>query len=699
MKKLLLKFLPLEFLLIISIIVYKEWFSFSVFAYADWVFRSNAAIKDLIFPSFWKGGITLWEYPFRFLYGSFGQLGFDGNIAEKFLIFWPIAILGTIAGFLLTRKITNSNIAGFVGALIFTYNTYFLSILTQGHVFLPLGFIWGTFAFLSFIYLLETKKRLFIPITALLLFASGSVDFRTFYIVSGVILLYFLYNQFFLEKNWRSFKENLFLFISVSILLLALNIYWIIPNIITGTLASNEFLNRPLIEGNFYNIQNVNTLFYPFWTGIETTWFVAQPILIHFWLLPIVVFLGLIVGRRNKQIFFFGLLALVGIFLAKQNSAPFGQIYTFFYDHIPGFSAFREAGKFYFLIVLSYSVLIGYFALWLFNYLKNHKFAKYIIIFLIVLLPLWNTVPFLTGSIGTVFVPKTIPGDIKKIDKFLAEQEEHSRVFWMNIDHRWVISSDKNSVIPGNIGTLKDWKRATDTFDKSIDLDSTNVEGEKLKTFFGSQMGKRLLAQASYGYLILNLKNSELTPANISSKSWESLGNYLMTIDYLEKVEIGTKETLIFENKNVRPHIYITDEKESIQQNVTFKKVEFESLNSSHYEAKVSSSDPFYVNFTENYHPDWKLYTGDFKWWNVLVNKQETVGEDNHFRNAAGFNSFYVDPEKACEGSHCNLTLFFRPQAYLYLGLLVSSLALVVAVISIFYFYKKEYKNNPNLLI
>jgi len=690
-KKLLLKFLPLEFLLIISIIVYKEWFSFSVFSYADWVFRSNAAIKDFIFPSFWKGGVTLWEYPFRFLYGLFGQLGFDGNIAEKFLIFWPIAILGTIAGFLLTRKITNSNIAGFVGSLIFTYNTYFLSILTQGHVFLPLGFICCTFAFLSFIYLLETKKKLFIPITTLLLFASGSVDFRTFYIVSGVILLYFFYNQFFLEKNWRTqLKKNLSLFFSVFILLLILNIYWIIPNLTTGTLANNEFLNRPIIEGNFFNIQNVGSLFYPFWTGIETTWFVVQPILIHFWLFPIVAFLGLIVGRRNKQVFFFGLLALVGIFLAKQDSAPFGQIYNLFYDYIPGFSAFREAGKFYFLIVLSYSVLIGYFALWLFNYLENHKFAKYIIIFLIVLLPLWNTVPFLTGSIGTVFVPKTVPSDVEKLNTFLTGQDEYSRVFWINMDHRWDISSNKTPVISANVATLKNWKVSIEDLDKSIDLDSSNVEGEKLKTLFASEIGKKLLSLGSYGYVVITLKSNEHADSDISAKSWDSLREYLSTVDYLEQVNIDTESIAVFRNNNLRPLIYMTPEKESLHNEGTFKKSNFTTNNTSHYSITLDKkTEPFYLNFSEKYHPDWNMYEGKLDLVKFLLGQHKQLSNERHFKNAAGFNTFYIVPSEICNTYPCRLTLLFRPQGYLYIGLLISLVTLLITISSAIYFKKK----------
>lgn len=55
---------------------------------------------------------------------------------------------------------------------------------------------------------------------------------------------------------------------------------------------------------------------------------------------------------------FFAVLALLGIFLSKQVAPPGGFVYKLLFDHFPGFSAFREASKFYVLIAMSYSVMI-----------------------------------------------------------------------------------------------------------------------------------------------------------------------------------------------------------------------------------------------------------------------------------------------------------------------------------------------------
>ena len=62
----------------------------------------------------------------------------------------------------------------------------------------------------------------------------------------------------------------------------------------------------------------------------------------------------------NKTILYFNLLALLGAFLAKGSTSPFGQVYLWLFDYLPGMKLFRDPTKFYTLVALSYSVLIPY---------------------------------------------------------------------------------------------------------------------------------------------------------------------------------------------------------------------------------------------------------------------------------------------------------------------------------------------------
>lgn len=685
-------------LLFINLIVYNKWLNFQPLLNGDWRFYFSSSLASGITPSIWSSSkiafgdlsVALWRYPLDVFNALFGIFGYSSNISDKFLVLWPIIFLAPIGSFFLVKKITKSDISGFIGALIFSFNTYFLSINTQGHLLLTLAFSVGVFAILSFINLLDAGRKIFIPITAVLLFIVGFIDLRSLYVVTGIIILYAVYNQLVIEKSWNNSKANLANSFLVFFILILLNLYWIFPFLTANTLTSNEILARPILEGNFYSIQNVIALFYPFWTETEPTWFFVQKIPIYFWLLPILAFFGFAIGRKNKQIIFFALLALIGVFLTKQDSAPFGQIYNFFYNNIPGFSAFREASKFYFLIILSYSVLTGYFVFWLFNNLKN-KTIKYIVILLIVLLPLLNTIPMVSGSIGTMFIPRAMPKDVQKIDKFLFDQKEHTGVFWINLDLFWLASSNNHPLIWGSVSTLREWEKITDgSFDPTIDLTSSNIQAEKIMTFLVSEEGKRLLSQGSYGYVIVNLKNNDWTDIGIDQRSWSKLANKLKDLEYLEQINIGTDNVLVFRNLNVRPRVYATQEKESLERDVPYNTVEFSVLNPSHYEIYINSKNSFYINFTERYHPDWRLYTGEFSLLDVVFNKQEGVNEEEHLKNIAGFNAFFVNPQSDCFSDQCKLTLFFRPQAYLYLGLVVTAITLLLTVVSMVYFYRKR---------
>ncbi len=100
-------------------------------------------------------------------------------------------------------------------------------------------------------------------------------------------------------------------------------------------------------------------------------------------LLPILSLFALTIKRSNKYVSFFGLLILVAIPMAvgiypSDNPSLTGKIYLWAYQKIPFFNIFKDNYRpFVAMIALSYSVLLGYLANFLFLHLKEKlSFAK-----------------------------------------------------------------------------------------------------------------------------------------------------------------------------------------------------------------------------------------------------------------------------------------------------------------------------------
>ncbi len=78
-------------------------------------------------------------------------------------------------------------------------------------------------------------------------------------------------------------------------------------------------------------------------------------------LLPLLVVLAIVIAR-DKFTWFFAGVAVAGVILSTGTHPPFGFVYQFLYDHVPGFWIFRSPWyKFSFWVVFSYAFFFGKF--------------------------------------------------------------------------------------------------------------------------------------------------------------------------------------------------------------------------------------------------------------------------------------------------------------------------------------------------
>jgi hypothetical protein len=375
------------------------------------------------------------------------------------------------------------------------------------------------------------------------------------------LILYSLFDFIFIKSS--NFKTRIIAyiknFIPIGVTFLLLNIYWLLGLVKVGSLQNNAYLSRDLFGSQYYNILYSLTLHHPWWSSVGVTVFQNQPIPFYFWIIPLCSFAALILNRKNKTVLFFGALSLLGILLSKQIDDPFPNFYSFLYNHFPGFSAFREASKFYTLVAISYSVLLSSFidTLWKRKQSIINTILKSSFLILIVGIFLLNLQPFITGKIQTIFVPRQVPNDYLVFKNFILTQPTYSRILWVPKDPRWGIYTDLHSKISAIDLLQTNW---SNLFDSSL---SKLPQQNQITDIFHEPYSQFLLSISSVKYVVVPIQDvandddffqdyGGRTDPNI--REWYL--NQLNNISFLKKINIGTNNLVVYENINFQAPIF-----------------------------------------------------------------------------------------------------------------------------------------------
>lgn len=693
----------------IAVISHWQWFDFSsILNFSDWYYWPDLPTRQLLdswgtwvnFWNFGSGNIQLYFNVFNSVWALITSAGFSYDVATKVTFFIPIALLGFLSPFFLSRKLTGSRLIAFVVALFYGTTTYFL-LKQSAH--LPIALVYSLLPLLFLFFLKALEENVFFRwMQFTLLFWLMSVyEVRIVYVISFVLLLYLLMFHIFELKRYA---RNIFI---SSVTFLLLSTFWLLPTVFSG-LASDvgATANRGLFGGGLFSIEQAFTLFDSSWTGgYPDMNFRPQPIPIYFWIVPLFIFFTFVFllileknGHLKKKIIFFSVVSLVGIFLTKQSGQPFEFMYGWLYAHFPGFNLFREASKFYILTAFGYMGLLGYGLLFLRNFSLKARYVDsrlfYLICGMFIVLSSWNLKPIITGTMGTLFVSRHIPSDYVLLEKYIFKQSDHSEYFrtlWSPTYSRWGIYDNTHPKI-SNVELLQlIWK---DVDVKDALLEKLSSE-EQIISIFKHESSDSYLDVSSIKYVIV-----PIVDAGNDDDFFKYYGNRQFFIDeldklpYLKKISIGMSELVIYANEDFRPHIYVTETEETIYDEVPFEKVDFRFKNPTEYSFRLENiSKPIYVNFSEKYHSDWKLRLGAFMWSETLKEKNYFLPDFFHSENDAKLNSFLIDPTYIKENFPKNrfhenpdgsisldLTLYFKPQSYFYLGLIISGTTLAACL-------------------
>lgn len=709
-------------LIVFGILTHIEWFNpWSILNDSDWSFWTNEAVRELNVSfgswvnmfNFGDTNIQIYFNIFKILWYILGSLGLSYDVATKITFLIPIAIGGFISPYILAKKIVKDNFIAFVGALFYGTTTYFL-LRQTAHI--PVAFIYmmAPIFIYTFIHTIENNKVINWIIFSLLNFVMIGYEIRMVYILYWIILIYWLV---FFKKKYLSINyiKN---YIIYGVSLILLNLYWILPTLKGSKDTIEATANRGLFGSFLFNIKRSITIAEASWTGAAPDInFIPQAVPIYLFIVPITIIIGLILFKLTKNkinpklVMFFGIISLIGIILTNQESRPFTGLYVWMYQNFPGFNLFREASKFYMITAIGYLGLLSISIKLIKDNLFSIKLKKiyYVICVILISVFVYNTKPLLNREIQTMFVSKSIQEDYVLFKNQILLENESFRTFWTPVFSRYGSFNTKNSML-SNVWYLYELKDML-AFDENIDIENSLV------SIYQKEYSNQLFDNSNIKYIIVPLEDlandsdffsyyGGVRNPNIRDWYIEKLDN----ISWLEKKSFGLKELVVYENKNYKDRIYLTKELDTINKDIEASKIEFKQVTPAEYRLKINSlNETQYLNFVEKYNSNWKLRVGDFYWKDVLYNQNYFIDDSKHTKSDINFNSFEVSKDYIVanfdesqysenpDGSiDIELTLYFKPQAYFYLGIIVSlaTLTVISGGLILYIFYNRRSRNS-----
>lgn len=275
---------------------------------------------------------------------------------------------------------------------------------------------------ISFLFDWEKGKRstfrtaIYASLTFFVLNGEGSLPlFGGIIVCVGVYIVYYLIQEISKERILQLIK----LILSTLSISFALQAYWLLPYISyvlhsyalevakaggeSGVLGWISYVSQDSSLINILRLQGIpewyQNLFHPY-----ANIFLRNPFLVAVsFCIPVLAFLPLLLFKEKQKrtaILFFSLIAIVAPIFIAGSHPPFGALYIFLINNVPGFIAFRTPFyKFAPALWFSYSILIGFTLSFLIEKLRNkHKAVSYCVYIAICAGIIFYSFPFLNGS-------------------------------------------------------------------------------------------------------------------------------------------------------------------------------------------------------------------------------------------------------------------------------------------------------------
>ncbi len=629
-------------ILLFIVIFCLPFFSKTVFVAHDWplLFRESRnyfPFWSLAWDYMGNGGIggsalkTMWiDLYANFVYFISNTLNIPWWLSQR--IFWilPFISLSLFSSYKFSKLFIKDELFRGISSLIFTFNTYILLIVGGGQFGIAFAYALAPLVLLGLFNLFEKTNYKNLTISCLVSGLIIALDPRVALLTFLIAFLYFL---FFIKKF--NLRKICFIFINLLIAGI-LNSYWIFPAFMSFVTSSNSsFVNSySSVAGvkflSFATLENTISFLHPNWPeNIFGKIYFQDPI---FLLFPVFAF-GALIFKVKREILFLVTVGLIGIFLGKGASDPFGNIYLFLFENLPGFSLFRDSTKFYLLIAISFSVLIPYF---LNSVSEKFEKFRYIFALLFVIFLLLTLKPFWSGELSGIFKPKEIPKEYIFLNQEIKnakdiEENNFSRILWIPKRQKYGYF---DPLVP--------------SIDSEVLFKGKDIEKITEKELVNYSVGLIIVPTDPDGEIFLkDRKYSETERRKIINK--------VEKIDFLQRTSIdeGIKTYLTYSS----PYLFTTPELLDNLERSLF--ISWEFKNPTLYELKLEDAKKGdLIVFSQGYDSGWVARGEGFE-----------VKSEAYEKN---LNSFRMPRD----GSY-SLEVYYKPQDYVNTALVISLLTLV----------------------
>lgn len=575
---------------------------------------------------------------------------------ERIGFFYPFLIICTFSSYFYHKEVLRTTKLWVLSAIVFLFNTYILTLVSGGQILIGIAYAFSPILLVQFINLEKLEKLnsrksfLTMLLAGLLLGIEMTIDLRIAYVMGIAITVYFVFRTLLLGLNFGIFLRKFFFLLLSTIIAVLLNLYWGIQLLIKRGNPLQELGDAYSTVGSlkffsFASLENSISLLHPNWPeNLFGKIYFMRP---EFLFIPIIAFASFLFLKKTKinrklkeMVIFSGLLGMIGAFLAKGTQEPFGEVYVFLFENVPGMVMFRDPTKFYLLVILSFTILIPFCLYQLTDLFKKVKYINFYVLTSFIIFWCITIWPGIMGQLGGVFTYTNLPEAYKKFEVFLRGDKDFYRTLWIPQVQRFGFFSPTHPAIV-----------AEDFFQihTYADLVSHISQEETLENLRAMSVKYIVVPYDSEGEIFLD-----------DRKYKDSLRRELIAglrgIDSLK--ELKTFQPIaVFELSGYRGHAWSSVDK-SIINSKKISPVEFE------IDMKNIAKGSKLI-FSESYDPKWIARKG----------KEEILAEKN-----GNMNSFTL-PEK---GDY-TLILYYTMQNYVKIGVVISAITFLSVVSAILY--------------